>query len=100
MIIGYKFGIYQLPQEFLNDLNHSLVSSLLGKMKILLILAKTLEKQKLSFSCSALFHMKTKVSLKYFVNGCSSSFNLFGPRIKRVTSTPEDMVLLTVNSTF
>ena len=40
MIIGYKFGICQLPQEFLNDLNHSLVFSLLGKIKSLFILAK------------------------------------------------------------
>ena len=34
------------------------------------MLAKSLEKQKLNFSCSALFHMKTRVSLKYFVNDC------------------------------
>ena len=36
--------------------------------KILLIL----EKQKLKFFCSALFHMKTRVSVKYFVNDCPS----------------------------
>ena len=40
------------------------------KKKILLILAKTAEKKKLNFSRSALFHIKTRVSLKYFVNGC------------------------------
>ena len=40
-------------------------------MKILLILAKTLEKQKLNFSRIALFHIKTRLSLKYFVNDCS-----------------------------
>ena len=34
------------------------------------MLAKSYEKQKLNFSCSALFHMKTRVSLKYFVNDC------------------------------
>ena len=34
------------------------------------MLAKTLEKQKLKLSCSALLHMKTRVSLKYFVTGC------------------------------
>ena len=45
--------------------------SLPAKMKILSILAKTLEKQKLNFSHSALFHMETRVRLKYFVNGCS-----------------------------
>ena len=36
-------------------------------MKNLLTLAKTFEKQKLNFSSGALFHMKTGVSLKYFV---------------------------------
>ena len=41
-------------------------------MQILLILAKTPEKKKLNFSCSALFCMKTRVSLKYFVNDCSA----------------------------
>ena len=40
-------------------------------MKILPTLATTLEKQKLNFSRRALFHMENKVSLKYFVNGCS-----------------------------
>ena len=29
---------------------------------------KPLKKQKLNFSRSALFHLKTRVSLKYFVN--------------------------------
>ena len=43
-IITYKHGIYKLPHELPNDLRF------LPKMKILLILAKTLEKQKLSFS--------------------------------------------------
>ena len=42
--------------------------SLPAKMKILLILAKALEKQKLNFACSALFHIKTRVNLKYFVD--------------------------------
>ena len=53
--------------------NNSLVSSLPAKMKTLLILAKTLEKSKLNFSSSAIFHMKTRVSLKYFVNDCEPS---------------------------
>ena len=44
----------------------SLMSSLPIKMKILLILAKTLEKQKLNFSRSALLHIKTGVSLNIF----------------------------------
>ena len=30
----------------------------------------TLEKQKLSFSCGAVFHLQTRVSLKYFLNVC------------------------------
>ena len=41
-----------------------------AKMKILLILLKTLEKEKLDFSRSALFHMKTRVSLIYSANDC------------------------------
>ena len=41
------------------------------KMKILFTLAKTLEKQKLNFSRNALLHVKTRVTLKYFVNDCS-----------------------------
>ena len=49
----------------------SLVASLPANMKILLILAKTLEKQKLNFSRTALFHIKTRASLRYFVNYCS-----------------------------
>ena len=46
------------------------MSSFPTKIKILLILAKTLEKEKLNFSRSALFHMKTRVSIRYFVNDC------------------------------
>ena len=34
------------------------------------MLANIFEKQKLNFYLSALFHMKTRVSLKYFVNDC------------------------------
>ena len=42
-------------------------------MKILLILAKALQKQKSNFSQNALFHMKTRlVSLKYFLNDSGS----------------------------
>ena len=46
------------------------MSCLAPKMNILLILAKTLEKQRLIPSRSALFRMKTRVSLKYFVVDC------------------------------
>ena len=43
------------------------------QMNNLLILAKkTLQKRKLNFSRGALFHMKTRVNLKYFVRDCSS----------------------------
>ena len=41
-----------------------------AKLKILLILAKTLQKQKSNFSRSALYHKKTRVSLKYLVSDC------------------------------
>ena len=46
-------------------------------MRILSVLAKTLEKQKLNFSRSALFYMKTRVCLKYFVNHYSLRINVF-----------------------
>ena len=42
------------------------------KMKALLILAGNSWKQKLNFSRCALFYMKTRVSLKYFVSYCGS----------------------------
>ena len=59
-------------------------------MKVLLILAKTLEKQKLNFACSAPFHMKTRASLKYFVNECLWTFFPFiSPQ------TPTNLISLT-----
>ena len=39
-------------------------------MKILSILLKCPEKQKLNFSHSVLFHMKSRVCLKFFANDC------------------------------
>ena len=39
-------------------------------MKVWLILAEILKTQKLNFFCYALFHMKTRASLKYFVSYC------------------------------
>ena len=39
-------------------------------MKSLLIIAKSLQKQELNFSRSVLFRMKTRVTRKYFLNGC------------------------------
>ena len=84
VIITSKHGIYELPHELPNNLrlrkigNIRKVSKLhriialcpvsLPKTKILLIL--TLEKQKLIFSRCTLFHLKTRVSLEYFVNHC------------------------------
>ena len=38
----------------------------------LLMIAKTLEKQKSNFSRSGILHPKTRVSLYYFVTGCRS----------------------------
>ena len=46
-----------------------------AKTKILLILAKSTTKLQLNFSRSALFHMKTRVSLKYFATDCGLTFS-------------------------
>ena len=43
--------------------------SLPAKIKILAMLAKNSLKQELNFFRSVLFHMETRVTLKYFVNG-------------------------------
>ena len=40
------------------------------KIKTLAILTKTIEKQKLNFSRSVLFYMKTRVFLIFFLNDC------------------------------
>ena len=45
------------------------MSHLPAEMKLLSILAKTLEKQKLNISCSALFQIETRVKLKQFLTG-------------------------------
>ena len=44
--------------------------SLPPKTKILSILAKISQKQKLNFSRSVPFHMKARICLKYFENDC------------------------------
>ena len=59
-ISTYKHGIYELPHELL-------VPRLPPKTKIFLKLAKN---SWLNFSRSTPFHMKTRVSLRYFVNDC------------------------------
>ena len=46
------------------------MSSLPAKIKILLSSEKTSAKQKLNFSRGALFSVKTRISLKDFVNDC------------------------------
>ena len=51
------------------------MASLPDKMQILLILAKTLATQKLNFSSIQLFHIKTRVNLKYFDNDCRITYN-------------------------
>ena len=86
MIISNKHGIYEFPHELPNDLrsseirkcqeglkssyNYSLVPSLLPKMEILSIVAKTIQKLKLNFSRSVLFLTNTKVCLIYFGQDC------------------------------
>ena len=55
------------------------------------LVTKTLEKQKLNFSCSALFHMKTRVNLKHFVSYCICElfFDSNSPQ------TPSNLIYLT-----
>ena len=56
-------------------------------MKILLILAKKkiLEKQAIKICRGALFHMKNRVSLKYFVNDCLQK-QIFPSNLPKITS--------------
>ena len=62
------------------------MTSLPAKIEILLILIKTPEKQKLNFSRSALFRMKTRVSLKYFVNDSRmGAKNMFSTPFSKLT---------------
>ena len=66
---GHEIRKYQ--ENLKTSLNYTLVLSFTPKMKILLILLKTDEIQNLNFSRSTLFHMKTRVRLKYFAHDCS-----------------------------
>ena len=52
------------------SLNYGLVSSLTTKTKHLSILGKTVDKQKLNFSRTVLFRVKTRVCVKYFFYDC------------------------------
>ena len=96
-IITYKHGIYKLPRELPNDLkdlrklgnirkvskpNRMIVYKPfpLPKRKFGQYQQKSLEKQKLNSSCSAPFHMKTRVSLIYLLNVSGKYFCLqFAP---------------------
>ena len=52
--------------------NYGLVLILPPKLKILLVLIKISRKKILKFYCNVLFHMKTKVCLKYLLNDCKN----------------------------
>ena len=57
----------------------------LPKWKFCQYQLKTIEKQKLNFPRSALFHMETRVSLKYFVNGSRCIFRIFNLNLSQLT---------------
>ena len=63
-----------------------------AKLKLLLILAKKYQKQQLNLSHSALFHKKTRVSLKYFVTDCGSLKCLNAEKIKSDSQLLEKVV--------
>ena len=63
-----------------------------AEMEVLLTLAKNFWKTEIKLSRSALFHMKTRVSVKYFVNDC-----LWKPLFDSYSlQTPSDLISLTV----
>ena len=64
-------GIEKYQETLKTSKNNSLVPSLHTGMEANTS-KKTLEKQKLNFSPGALFRIKTRVSLKYFVNDSST----------------------------
>ena len=79
-IINNKYGIYELPHQLPNDLklrilgNQEISSKSQNVLELKLCAQSSSqndnfpsEKQKLNFSISALFHMKTRVCPKYFV---------------------------------
>ena len=65
--------------------------SLPAIIKILSILTKNDEKQELNLSRSALFHLETRVSLKYFVNYLWKEFLVLTSR-----QTPSNLIFLTI----
>ena len=81
-IISNKQGVCELPTDLRLKKNqgnlktcqkYKLMPSLTAKMKLFQYLPKDPEKQKLNCSPRALFHMKTRVCLKYFLNDCRNS---------------------------
>ena len=82
VIITYKHGIYELPNDLrLRKLGkirkvskpHGMIAQCpapLPKWKFPQYYQKNLEKNKLNFSHGALLHTKTRVSLRYLVNHC------------------------------
>ena len=82
-----------MPHEFPNDLsfrnlgnfriisnlheNYNLVRIHPPEKKILLTLAKESLKMEIELFSYALFHMETRVFLKYFARGCSLNLQLF-----------------------
>ena len=80
----YNFGSQEIRkcQEIIKaSWNYSLVLSLPFQNDFFFqYQQKTAEKQKLSFFCSSLFDMKTRVCLKYFVLNCIWKLYLTCPR--------------------
>ena len=89
VIINNKHSIYELPHDLPNDFRLRILGNFekSGKSSnsielqpsaqsssqnefFVNISKQLLKKRKLRFSCSARFHIKTRVCLKLFVNGC------------------------------
>ena len=89
VIISNKHVLYDLSHKFPNNLgiqeiskdqknlktsqNYSLLSSLTPKIYFKYY-QKTPEKQKLNFYRTVLFHIKTRICLKYFVHDCNTAY--------------------------
>ena len=103
VIVSNKHGIYELPHECPNDLKLrksgksskfiwlSAQSSSQNE-NFVSISKKLLKKKKLNFSGSALFHIKTRVCLKFFVNDCLCK-QLFASSLPQ---TPSNLICLTI----
>ena len=109
-IVSNKHGVSQLPHELSNDLNHRSYKIresqenlktcwIIDQGPVFLLKCnffqpqpKTPEKQKLNISPRMLFHMKTRVCLKYFVNNC-----LWKQRFaSKLTQTPLNVISFTI----